>query len=236
MLKNNNYNQYEDRYTRNACGIVSLLNIMKYRYAVMVAPNFLMKIAIFFDNLWLWNPDNWAVFSVLYKWFVIVLNKKLWLKFKVVTNQISTLSKNDDRTYWLGIKWYSTPKYRKIREDWIVTIKEIDYLCTFRWWVGHNIIWDWTGPWYAVDTDGSKAFKISLPVLKYWYEKWLFWNNIRTIEPDNEFTKNVVKATISLFQAEKKWRLNQWYEKNKHKDYVVKAYDLYTYWQKNANK
>jgi hypothetical protein len=51
-----NYSQYEEYYLRNACSIVTLLNIMKYNFAIFVVPNFIIKTAIFFERLKLFNP------------------------------------------------------------------------------------------------------------------------------------------------------------------------------------
>lgn len=226
-----NYNQYTDKYTKNACSLVTLLNIMKYRYAIQVEPSFIMKVAIFFDKLGLRSPDSWAVFNIIYKWFVYYMNKKLWLNFKVVTKQISTLDASDDRTYWLGIKWYSTYKWNKISEKGYVTKEDMDYLAWFKGWIWHNTAYDWTPPGFHVDTNWTKPYKFPLDVLKYWQTKDLFWNNIRTIEPDDHFTKRVAHFTIRLFEAERKSRLDSYIQANKNNKYVKKALELYNFWK-----
>lgn len=223
-----NYNQYEQYYTRNACSIVMLLNIMKYRYAIMVIPNFFIKICVFFDKLWKWSPGTWAVFNIIAWAFVKALNFKLKLKFKVVTNQINTLDEKDHRTYWLWIKKYSTYRWNPKKEDWIITKKDIDYLIT-KWWVWHATNWDWSVWWKWIDTDWSNNVDMSLEVLQYWQKKDLFRNNIRTIQPDDKETEEVCKLTVEMYKAEKNWRLSIFYNKNINNPYLEKAKKLYFY-------
>jgi hypothetical protein len=231
IMETNNYNQYTDYTTKNACGIVTYLNILKYRYAITVYPNYIIKMAVFFDKLWIFSITWWAVFSILYKWITTEINKKLGLNFKVVVNQISKLRKDDGRTYWLWIKKYSSKKYGLISEDWVVTKKEMDYLVDHNLWIWHNVAWDWTKGWYFIDTNWSKNFKFSLENLKYWQTKDLFWDTIRTIEPNDAFTKKVCHYTIRLFQAEKKGKYNEFIEANKGNKYIGKAVELYEYWK-----
>ena len=61
----NNYNQYTNKETKMWCTIVSLLNIMLYRYAIRVEPNFIIKLAIFFDKLWTFFIWSGAIFSII---------------------------------------------------------------------------------------------------------------------------------------------------------------------------
>jgi len=55
-MKNKNYNQYEEYYLRNACSIVTLLNILKFNFAIIVKPTFIIKIAIYLERLKFFNP------------------------------------------------------------------------------------------------------------------------------------------------------------------------------------
>jgi len=230
-MDNIHLNQYQNDYTKNWCWPVTLLNIMKYRYAVIVKQDFIMTFCTWLAWFKFWTT-NGAVFSILYKGFVWALNRKLWLKFKVTLNQISKLSPTDWKTYWLGIKWYSSYKYRRIKEDNIINKKDIDYLASFKWgWIWHNVAWDWTNWWYFIDTNWTKPYKFPLEVLKYWEEKDLFRDNIRTIDPADEFTKKVVHFTIRLFQAEKKGRLNSYIATNYGNKYMQKAVELYMFWK-----
>jgi len=228
-MKTNNLNQYENDYTKNWCGPVTILNIMKYRYAITVNQNFLMSFCIWLAWLKFWSSEDGAVFSWLYSWFVWAINRKLQLNFKVVTNKISKLKSSDWRTYWVWIKKYSSRKYNLISKDWIVTKDEIDYLKAHNLGVWHNLAFDWTGWGYLIDTNGTKIFKFPLENLKYWQENNLFRDNIRTIEPNDEETKQVCALCIRLFQAEKKWKLDQYIEMNQDNKYMIKALDLYMY-------
>ena len=223
------YNQYTDKYLHNSCSLVTLLHIMLYSYAVRVEPSFIMKIAIFFDKLWLRSPDSWAVFNIIYNGFVYYMNKKLWLNFKVTVNQISKLKITDPKSYWLGIKWYSTYKWNKISKKGYLTKEDMDYLASFTGWIGHNTMWDWSGWGYHKDTNWVKAYKFPLEVLQYWQQKNLFWDNIRTVEPADEETKEVCKLCIEFFKAEKKWNINLAYNKFSESPYLEKAKKLYNY-------
>lgn len=225
-----NYNQYEQYYTRNACSIVMLLNIMKYRYAIMVIPNFFIKVCVYFDKIWKWSPATWAIFDIIAWAFVKALNFKLKLKFKVVTNQISTLSTKDNRTYWLWIKKYSSYRWNPLKEVWKITKADIDFLIT-KPWIWHATNYDQSAWWKWIDTDGSKNTDMSLEVLKYWQEKDLFRDNIRTIQPNNKETKEVVKLTIQIFIAEKNNKLESFYKNNLYNTYLTKAKKLYFYWR-----
>lgn len=223
------YNQYENYYTRNACSLVSLLMIMLYNYWIRVDPSFIMKVSIYFDKLWLWSEEDGAIFSIIYKGFVTALNNKLWLNFKIVTNKIDNLSASDKKAYGIWIKNYSSYKYKKVYKDWVITKADIDYLASKKWWIGHNLIWDWN--WYFKDTNWEKAAKMTLTVLKYWQKKDIFWNNIRSIVPWNKETEEVCKLCLRMFQVEKTWDLDKWLKTNKNKKYLAKAKGLYFYWR-----
>ena len=109
--------------------------------------------------------------------------------------------------------------------------KDIDTLKTYSWWVWHNAARDWSIGGVFIDTNWKKPYKFPLSNLVYAEENWIVWNNIRTIEPNDIFTKKVVARTIRLFEAEKLWRLDEYLETNKKSKYIGKAYELYKYWR-----
>ena len=226
-----NINQYEQDYTKNWCGILTYLNIFKYRYWIIVEKTFFIKVCIFAEKMLLWTPKSWAVFSVLYNGLTKYLNSKLWLKFKVETNTIANLKPTDWNPYWIGVKGYSSYKFRKIKEDWEITKSDIDWLSTFSGGFWHNLLWDWTAWGFMVDTDWSKAFKFPLSVLKYWAEKDIFWQTIRTITPVDKETEEVCKLCIWMFQAEKQGKLQLFYNKHSNDLLLDKAKLLYFYWK-----
>ena len=228
-MNNKNYNQYEEYYLRNACSIVTLLNILKYNFAIFVKPTFIIKIAIYLERLKFFNPAKWAEFWPIYKIFVWELNRRLWLNFWVIVNQISKLTKEDKRTYWVWVKWYWTAKWKKAKRGWFISKKDLDYLNTFSWGVGHNLAFDNDGWWTIVDTDWGRNTKMTLTTLKYGLKLNLFWDNIRTIDPLDNYTKTVVRYTIRLFLAEKRGTLDRYLEKNKRNKYIMKAKELYLY-------
>ena len=223
------YNQYKSKETVMACSIVSLLHIMLYRYWITVYDNFIIRTAIFFDKLWKFDINRWATFSVIDYAFVVALNRKLDLKFQIKENTITNLETSDTRTYQLWVINYSTYKFRKALEiwEWKFTKESIDYLAKFTWTSGHALNYDLSGWWYIIDTNWNKAFKMSLAVLKYWYEKNIFRNTIRTIETADSETKAVTDLTIQMFQAEKRNKLESFYKKNIYNKYLQKAKKLY---------
>ena len=230
-MKIDPYNQYLSRYTKNACAIVSLLQVFKHRYAILVAPSFLIKTSIYLDKIKVFNIVWWATFSILDNAVVFETNRRLKLKFKLVTRKISTLSKKDYRTFQFWIKWYSTYKFDKIRKSWSITKADIDYLCTFTWWSWHAAAFDMSASWYYIDSDWEKNCRMSLEVLQYWVKRWVFRDNCRTIDPVDEETKQVCYLTIQLFKAEKRNRLAWFYKKESYNSYLKKAKELYFYWR-----
>jgi len=226
-----NYTQYEEYYLRNACSIITLLNILKFNFAIVVRPTFIIKTAVFFERLGLFNPASWASFSSIYKMFVWELNRRLWLNFEVIVNQISKLTQDDRRSYWVWIKWYWTVKWNRIKADWFITRDEMDYLASFSWGVGHNLLFDNDAWWKIIDTDWNKNVRMPLSVLKYWLSLGIFWDNIRTISPADEYTNIITHYTIKLFIAEKKWKLSEYLEVNKDNKDIMKAKEVYLYWR-----
>jgi hypothetical protein len=57
----------------------------------------------------------------------------------------------------------------------------------------------------------------------------LFRDNIRTIQPVDKETKEVVKLTVKMFIAEKKNKLESFYKDNLYNAYLEKAKLLYFY-------
>lgn len=225
------YNQYLNKETKQACSIVSLLQIMLYRYGILVYPNFLIKLAIYFDKLWKFSISSWATFSVIDNAFIYALNTKLKLKFRLETNTIPKLQESDKRTYQLWVLKYSTYKFRKAAEMWWwrITKEWIDYIMSFSWGWWHAMNYDLDWWWIAPDTDGRDNYKMDLETLKYWHKKGLFFTNIRTIEPNDEETTQVCNLTVRMFQAEKQDRLNEFIEMNQDNEYMAKAKELYFY-------
>jgi len=223
------YNQYLNKETKYACTIISLLQILLYNYWIKVEHNFIVKLAIFFDRMGTFDMFWWATFSIIDEAFVKYLNKKLWLNFKIIKTTIPQLKQEDWMTYQLWITKYSTSKFNKAKEWNMFTKESIDYIMSFSWWVWHAVNYDWTAGWYFIDTNASENTRLPLDVLKYGYDRWLFFKNLRTISPADEYTALVTHFTVRLFVAEKKWKLDEYLETNKDNKYVMKAKDLYLF-------
>ena len=229
-----NYNQLTDKYLRNSCTIHSLLNIMKYMYWIQVAPNFIMKVAIFFDKLGVWFPSWGAVFDTIYSSFIRELNKKLWLNFIINKTSISLLTKNNTKSYWIWIKKYSSKKWSQLETDW-ATIEEVNAIIWDNSWTWHNVVWDWSNGWYLINSDWKPPRKFSLDVLKYCVQKDLIWNTARTIKPNDNFTSKVVELTKLMAKEEMRWKkyldgLIKRLEKQNNR-YITKAKELFFYWR-----
>jgi len=230
-METNNYNQYSSKYLSNFCSWVSLLNILKYRYAIIVKPDFIMNLAMYFEKLWKRLPTFWADFNIITPAFIYYLNSKLGLKFKLWLKQISSFDPRDVNTYMIWVKWYTSKKFNKIKSDWIITKEEMDYLRTFSWGVNHAVTFDNSDGWYFIDTDGGKNTKLSLETLKYGVKLWLFGDNMRTIDTGDKETEEVVKLTVKMFEAEKIKRLEYFISRNRNSPYMDKAIKLYILWK-----
>ena len=220
------YSQYLNDETKWGCSLTTLFNILLYRYAIEIKLTFLVKTAIFFEKLWLYNRKTGATFDIIYNAFVNNLNKQTWLKFKIFTNKITNLKKSDKRTYWIGIKKYTSYRFDKSLVNWEFTKESVDYMLQHNG-SGHNFAFDWDAWGYWINTRWKPNNPMTYETLKYWQEKWLFRDNIRTIYPDSEETKQVCHLCIRMFQAEKKNKLDNYLEMNKNNKYLEKAKKLY---------
>ena len=235
-MKIENISQYDLYYTRNACWIVTFLNILKYSYWILIEPSFLVKVCIYAEKIWIWSETKWATFSILYAWLTKYLNNKLNLNFKVVTTQINKLKQDDKKSYWVWVIWYWTKKWNRIKEDWVITKEDIDYLATFTWGIGHNLLWDWDMWWVMIDTDWTWVIKFPLELLKYAERKWILYSNIRTIIPNDDRTEKIIHFTKQMLKAESKWRLKEYCVMNKLQPYFKEAEKLYFYWRKKKTR
>lgn len=224
------YNQYQSKLTKNWCAIVSLMQVYLYRYAVLVPFTWIINTAVFLDKIWVFSILNWATFYILDNALVSHINKQTELNFKLIKTTIPKLKRTDHNTYQIWITKYSSYRWDKAKVGWVITKKDIDMLVA-HWWVGHAANWDWSSKWKFIDTDWKDNTDMSYEVLQYWYEKGLFFTNIRTVIPNDEETKQVSHLCIRMFQAEKKWKLKQYLKINENKKYIEKAKKLYFFWK-----
>ena len=228
------YDQTKDKYLRNSCTIMSLLHIMKYNFWIQVEPSFIMKVAIFFDKLWVWFPEFGAYFSVIYKAFINELNKKLWLNFKLEKQYISTF-KWDTRTWWVWVKNYS--KLWKIAEDrWELKYYDIEMMRTYAWKTYfHNLVYDGSKWGYLINSAWKKPFKCKLSLLKQLQSDWFAYDPMRTIEPATNFTKLVTQITRQMARYEQQGNLDEYIARTPHNKAFEKAWLLYKYWRDDLN-
>lgn len=227
-------NQYLNEETKWGCSLTTLFNILLYRYAIKIKITFLVKTAIFFEQLWLYNRKTGATFDIIYNAFVNELNKQTWLKFKIFTNKISNLKKSDKRTYWIWIKKYTSYRFDKSLVNWEFTKESVDYMIKY-WGSEHNFAFDWSAWGYWINTRWKANNPMSYETLKYWQQKDLYRDNIRTIQPAKggawKETKEVVKLTVQMFIAEKNNKMASFYQSNLYNPYLAKAKKLYFYWR-----
>jgi len=231
MKLTDNYNQYLDYRIRNSCTIVTFLNILKYNYWIFVIPNFFIKITIFLEKLWFISLSKWATFWIIYPAMVRNLNKKLWLKFKLIKTTIPKLKENNKFIWSLWIKKYSTRRYWRLRDDWDINMMDLDTLVEISGWIWHNLAYTPKMWWKIIDTKWENPQSMSIEVLKKWYEYWLFRATLRTIVPANLETWEVVKLTKKMARAEYRWILDNFNKHNFENPYFEKAQKLYLYWR-----
>ena len=202
---------------------------MKYNYNIFIVPSFFIKLAVFFDKLWVWSPWFGAYFSIIYNAFVKRLNKKLWLNFKLVITDVYKISKDDKLTYSLWIKKYSKRKYGKMWSDWDISLMDLNDLAELSWWVAHNL-WYTPKMWgKIIDTAWENPVNMSVEALRKWANLGLFWTPLRTIVPWDDETREVVKLTKIFARAEFKWKLEECYIKYSWYADFDKALELYTF-------
>jgi hypothetical protein len=231
-----NYNQNTDTYLSHACTIVTLLNVMKYKFGLVVYSSFIMKLAIFFDKLWKRIPWFWAYFDIIYNSFVNQMNKKLDLNFELIKTTVYKINSKDTWTYWF---W--TPKYSKVWKNAMIKHKitnaNINDMERYTWKsVPHNMARDWSMWGYLINTNWDRPSIFTLSTLVYAAKKWVIWSPLRTIAPADTRTKAVCELTISMLKAELRWELESFMIHNKEKPYYDKALDIFFYWRKDLQK
>ncbi len=221
------YNQKEQIRTRNACTIYTMLDIMLYNFWIKVELNFILKVCVYLENLWVWSEKNWAVFKIIFNTAVKEINKKLWLNFLLIEKTITSLNETDKRTWAV---W--TPKLTK---EWYVYIR--DSILTFDEWkklneslskaFWHSMTWD---SWILLDHFWNKI-DCHLSNMKELVKIWWLWDTIRTFQEWDELTKQVVYYTKKLSLSEANKRLKEYIFTNAtyHKEYFKKAVELYSY-------
>lgn len=192
-------NQKQQDYTRNACSIYSLVDIVQLQYGVKLETDYIIKMCEYFERLWKWSSISWAVFKVIFEAFVVAINFKLWLKFKVVNSSISSLIEWDTKTWaiWMpAIKkdWYNLVK------DGVFTEEEWKVLFSSKnksFW--HSMVWD-NG--YISDHFGN-IVKCDLETMKKLVTMWVLWDMIRTIEPVWDYSIDICKRSIQIVKNRK---------------------------------
>jgi len=225
------YDQTLEYYLRNGCTIITLLNIIKYKFGITVHLNFIMKIAVFFDKLEKWFPKSGAIFDIIYNAFVNEINKKLKLNFVLIKVSVYRLKTDDTWTYWF---W--TPKYCRPFSLWLekqeFTIKDVTKIMNYTWTVSsHNMAFDWSKGWYCINTNGKTPTKMKLGILKEMATQWIIRSPVRTIIPADEYTKEVCDLTKRLAFAERVWTLKLLDLILKWNKYFPKAKSLFYYWR-----
>jgi len=200
------YNQTQETYSRMWCTLYSLFTIMEFNFWLEVSHNFILKALHYFEKLGKWSHIQWAIFSIIYPAFIWAINKKLWLKFKIIKKNLNILTDEDTLTFWIWVKRYN--KFFKVAERrWMLIKQDVDDMVAYTGKTYmHNMLWDWSKGWYLINTDWTAPFTCSKELLRYMAKEWILWYPVRTIVPADTRTKRIVDITIQMKKAESRNR------------------------------
>lgn len=222
-----NYNQNNQQYTRMACTIYTLCNIIKYNFWIVVVDNFIIRLCKYFESINVWSPIQWAIFAIIYPAFIKNLNSKLWLNFRLVSWNINTLSNTDTNCWWVWMIHYHN--WQQLIIDWVFSQDDVDQFNKYNWQTFEHNIWrdgsDW---WYLINTDWWNPIKCSIDTLKYMVKTWILWGAIRTIQPADEMTTMVVALTKWMAKTD---NMKLFLETNSSNPYLAKSQALFNFWK-----
>lgn len=222
------YNQNLDKYSSMWCSVYTLFHVIFLKFHISVVNNFLLKLLAYFEKILVRNNITWASFEKIRTTFEKEVNKKLWIKIKVITKKITDITKDDTWTYWIWMLKYHS--WLKLIDDWKFDKDDVDKFLEFDWKTyQHALAWDWSKWWYLINSNWSDPLSCPLDTLLYMVSKWLLWNTARTIEPNDYKTKIILSMTMTLWKAADQWKLNEYLITNKDNIYLPKVKELYFY-------
>lgn len=222
------YNQKLEDYTRMGCPWYGLMNIVKYKFGIIVKNNTIITLLKYMERIWIWSSLYWGRFDFFYNAFVNLISRKLDIKLKVVTTSITRIDKWDTGSYWIWIPNYYN--WKKLIEDWKLDEADVIEFMKYNWktyW--HHLIWDWSWGWFIVNSDWWTPIKCPLNVLKSMARDKMIWNVARTLEPADDRTRRILSYTLMMRKAENLWTLDKYLETNEGIWYIDKAKELYFY-------
>ncbi len=187
---------------RNECTLVTLKNIVRTQYGIIMKDTLWAKLITMAENIWIWSRDSWAIFRFIYNWFTSWFYKEYWVEVDVKAVDIMS-----DEFEEMIRKWYSfglwlqfaSNWYKQVRVDWEITLDEVK---TFnltqnkRYWHNHTYKHE-----YIIESLASvedKTIKFSIEALREAVSMWIYWSSARTI---------IIKDELINFYA---LELNKW--------------------------
>lgn len=222
------YNQNLDKYSSMGCSIYWLYHILQFKYWILVKNNFILDTLTYLEKLGLRNTKTGASFKIVYPVFAKLISSKLWINLKVVTKNVYDL-RNDDTWTW-GFWMPNYHKFWSLIDDWIFDKKDVDEFMK-KSWVWHHLCFEGSKWGYIINSNWTKPFKCSLDTLKYMAWKWIIRETIRTIEPADKTSAEILTFTRLLRKAENLWKLEWFKELNKYNPILKKSLELYNYWK-----
>lgn len=213
--------QRAELYTQNTneCTIYTILNIWRTSYWIILNKTEREEMIAQAEKDWVWSEKTGAVFTFIYNWATLYFKNKFWLEIEVISETIESdnfdTMINEWYSFWIWLL-YASNFYRRIREDWIITLKEIEDSNTKdEKYAGHNICYKlgyviWILKSIPYD---NKLIKFDLEALKLAVEKGFFYPTARTFKLKDElvhyYAKEINKGTNfkQVEQLDKEHRL-----------------------------
>ena len=187
---NKTYNQ-----TKNNCTVFTIHQIFRNMYWIDFVLSFIDKMVNFFFRIKILFK-KWAVFETIYNKEAYEASKKLDLDIIVKKQNIltTTFDKLTNNWYSWGLRlihWNS--KYLDAVEKWKITKSDIDAIA--KMWGGFKHNNCFSSKWLD-EVARWKRVEMTIEVLKYWVEKWVFWWTARSFIWNNAFTRAVWNLLI----------------------------------------
>jgi len=192
------YNQLAQEQTNYSCSVFWFLNWFKYSCWVELKVDWILKIIIYMEKIWA-LLSKWAYASVIYPALIKYVDYKTWLKFNIVTTDITRIDREKGRIIWFK---KANSQYVTLSKDLKVTFEDTDKIIESKWWSWH---FHFIKRDVIIESLGWYPYRISKEVLLYAFMNWLYYQNARTFEPSDEYTEVTQKKLIGLVKDRSSW-------------------------------
>ncbi len=203
------YNQWKNKYTKNACFLYSFITSISNNYWIKISDNVLKNILEKSEKDWIFYPSYWAKFwesaNYLAKHFSNILNLKLdSITFDIISEDFQGLI---DKWYFV-VLWIKKANkiYFKEIDDW--KIDNIDFTSYNNKWHLHTYYKDLkTGKYFIVENYhwyiSNNIIELPIKLLKNMVTKWYYYRDAKIILP------KITKSNFILFEKLQNQRLEK---------------------------